>query len=261
MRMHSRILFSGLAFLFIGVLAPSFTFVQADTPTTPTGQVKYCQYSFRQTVELWENTVNTGAIEPSACSCRIDKWPTILVGQPESQNAGVCTTDNDCVIKCRQAHGTDCFTGTSANPPACAGTTPTISGCALTNEGRQSLSPGYLASFRANLNTPRCLVNPLEPPPPTAAGAGGSSATLYNPLGTNLIEQLIGRVIRALTGIVGALALLMFIVGGIMHITAGDSDRVKTAKDLIMNSLFGLVIILFAYTLVSVFLSIFGLNG
>lgn len=52
-------------------------------------------------------------------------------------------------------------------------------------------------------------------------------------------------------GILGALAVIMIIVGGIRYTTSnGDASRIKAAKDTIMYSVVGLVVALLAYAIV-----------
>ncbi len=72
--------------------------------------------------------------------------------------------------------------------------------------------------------------------------------TLPNPLGTTSPEELIGRVIKALLSIVGSLALLMFIYGGILWLTAGgSSEGVKKGQEIIKWSVAGILLIFTAY--------------
>jgi hypothetical protein len=59
------------------------------------------------------------------------------------------------------------------------------------------------------------------------------------------VAEFISRAIRMVIGFVGALALLMFVYGGVMWMTAGDSKRVDTAKEILKNSTIGLVLIFF----------------
>jgi len=95
--------------------------------------------------------------------------------------------------------------------------------------------------------------------PTATTPATGSSSTLYNPLGNiNTFQDLIGRAIQAILGIVGAIALLMFVYGGIMYMTAGGAkERVESGRKILINSAIGLLIIFFSYTLASVFIGIF----
>ncbi|MCC7522996.1 hypothetical protein IT407_04350 [Candidatus Uhrbacteria bacterium] len=79
---------------------------------------------------------------------------------------------------------------------------------------------------------------------------------LYNPLGDITVPEFIARGIRAVVGIIGALALLMMVAGGVIWMTAGDSDRVKMAKSMIVNSVIGLLLIFFSYSIISIFFSI-----
>jgi len=98
--------------------------------------------------------------------------------------------------------------------------------------------------------------------PVTPVGTGSASSapiTLYNPLGANTdIPAFIGRGIRGVLGLIGAVALLMFIYGGVIWMTAGgDSKRVEGAKSIIKNSVIGLLLIFFSYSLIGIFFSFF----
>ncbi len=78
---------------------------------------------------------------------------------------------------------------------------------------------------------------------------------LENPLGTSpeLVDPraIIGNIIRAILGIVGSLALLVFIFGGLTWVTsAGSAEKVKKGKDMMMWAALGLAIIFFSYALV-----------
>lgn len=80
---------------------------------------------------------------------------------------------------------------------------------------------------------------------------------LYNPLGSDIgVAEFISRGIRTVIGFVGALALLMFVYGGVMWMTAGDSKRVDTAKEILKNSTIGLLLIFFSYSIVSIVFSL-----
>lgn len=85
----------------------------------------------------------------------------------------------------------------------------------------------------------------------------GAPVRLYNPLGSDVtVAQFIGRGVRAVVGVVGAVALLMFIYGGIVWMTAGGAeDRVKSAKNILKNSFIGILLIFFSYTIISIFFS------
>lgn len=105
--------------------------------------------------------------------------------------------------------------------------------------------------------TPICATSAAQGTAPRCGN--GSPTTLTNPLGTTSISELIARLVRAITGIAGSMALLMFVVGGVMWMTAEGSDRVGTAQTILKNASIGLVLIFLAYSLVSLFLSVLGL--
>ena len=87
----------------------------------------------------------------------------------------------------------------------------------------------------------------------------GSPMTLTNPLcppenpNCVTLNALIGRFVAAFIGMVGALALLVFVYAGIMYMTAGSSDRVKQARDTMKYAVIGLALIIFAYALTNFF--------
>ncbi len=77
-------------------------------------------------------------------------------------------------------------------------------------------------------------------------------AQLTNPLNTNSIPELIGRIIKAILGLSGAVALLMFVYGGVLYlISAGKPDMVKKGKDTFTHAVIGLAIIFTSYAAVT----------
>ncbi|QQG52976.1 MAG: hypothetical protein HY931_01950 [Candidatus Falkowbacteria bacterium] len=88
----------------------------------------------------------------------------------------------------------------------------------------------------------------------TPSCPSGSGTCLTNPLGTIETPQaLIGKIINTVLGVVGSIALLMFVYGGITWMTSsGSADKVKKGRDTIVWSAIGLAIIFSAYGLVRV---------
>ncbi len=79
----------------------------------------------------------------------------------------------------------------------------------------------------------------------------GGNATLPDPLNHITPEELIGKIINAILGIVGSLALVMFVYGGFMWmLSAGNKERVQRGKDILIWATVGLVVIFSAYALV-----------
>lgn len=80
----------------------------------------------------------------------------------------------------------------------------------------------------------------------------GQGVNLNNPIRVNSPQQLIGQVINAVLGIVGSIALLMFIWGGFLWMTAaGNDEKVQQGKKTLTWSTLGLVVIFSSYALVS----------
>lgn len=84
------------------------------------------------------------------------------------------------------------------------------------------------------------------------APMAAQAQSLTNPLGTVDIPTIVGRLISAILGITGALALLMFVWGGVQWLTSGGApDKVKKGKDTLIWATVGLAVIIMAYALVS----------
>ncbi len=96
----------------------------------------------------------------------------------------------------------------------------------------------------------------------TCSGSGGSEDTVHltNPLdkeqeagkASSITPQiLIGRVINAILGIVGSLALIMFIYGGLTWMTAaGNMEKVEKGRNILLWATIGMVVIFASYSLV-----------
>lgn len=102
--------------------------------------------------------------------------------------------------------------------------------------------------------TPVGAVNALE----DACSQSGSGD---NPICQNSDDNAIDIVailVNTLLFIIGALAVVMIIWGGIAYTTsAGDAGRVKKAKDTIMYAIIGLIVAFLAYAIVNWVLDIF----
>ncbi|MBT5808628.1 hypothetical protein HOI18_05140 [Candidatus Uhrbacteria bacterium] len=80
---------------------------------------------------------------------------------------------------------------------------------------------------------------------------GRAAASLTDPLQGADIVVVISRIIKAILGIVGAIALLMFVWGGLQWVlSAGSPDKIKKGKDTLVWAVIGLTVIIAAYALV-----------
>ena len=87
-----------------------------------------------------------------------------------------------------------------------------------------------------------------------ASGTTGTTGTvtLKNPL-TNIDtpQALIGNILKGALGLVGSLALAMFIYGGLTMMLSSGGEGVKKGKEIIVWATIGLIVIFSAYALVS----------
>lgn len=66
------------------------------------------------------------------------------------------------------------------------------------------------------------------------------------------LPQLIKRIVDIMLFLIGAISVLMVVVGGIRYVTSGgDPQQVKAAKDTVLYAVIGLVIAILAYAIVS----------
>ncbi len=93
---------------------------------------------------------------------------------------------------------------------------------------------------------------------PAGIGDGGEGRTspsdfgFVNPLGTSDLRVVISRIIRAALGVVGAVFLAMFVYGGLLWMTSGDSKRIEQARSTLINAVIGMAIVAFSYSMVSI---------
>ena len=115
----------------------------------------------------------------------------------------------------------------------------------------------FLISFSLLLFVPALNAQVNKDPSDSAPCPPGSGSCLTNPLGSVSTPQaLIGKIINAVLGVVGSLALLMFVYGGLTWMTSsGSQEKVKKGRDIIVWSAIGLAIIFASYGLVRVLLN------
>jgi len=94
----------------------------------------------------------------------------------------------------------------------------------------------------------------------TTGSSNNSSANLQlsNPLGSavNTPTEFIGRILNSLFGVVGSLALVMFIYGGLTWMTSsGNAEKLKKGRDILVWSAIGLFVVFSSYAIVRVILS------
>ena len=103
---------------------------------------------------------------------------------------------------------------------------------------------------------------PTTPPP---SGPSQSGVTLPDPLGMqgnpDAPQILVDKIINATLGIVGSLALVMFIYGGfVWMLAAGNKERVQKGKEILTWATIGLIVIFSAYALIRLVFTGFGVT-
>jgi hypothetical protein len=73
---------------------------------------------------------------------------------------------------------------------------------------------------------------------------------LTSPIVISSISDLATNILKTIIGLVGVIALVMFIYGGILWMTsAGSAEQIKKGKDTLLWAILGLAFIFFSYSL------------
>jgi hypothetical protein len=96
------------------------------------------------------------------------------------------------------------------------------------------------------------------PPVQEAMGAIDNFSNTVGIFSTKIgVQTLVGQLILSVMGIIGSLALVIFIYGGIMWMTAGaDPGKVKKAKGAMLWAALGLVAVFLSYVVVKFIIEI-----
>jgi hypothetical protein len=124
----------------------------------------------------------------------------------------------------------------------------------------------WLCLILAVVASPMALAADITSPPGTGTdivsppGPSDGSVVLPCPLGSKADCQptaVIGNVINIVLGLVGSLALIMFVYGGLIWITsAGNKERITTGRNTLVWAALGLVVIFSSYTVINFILRV-----
>ena len=80
--------------------------------------------------------------------------------------------------------------------------------------------------------------------------------------GADDLKDKIQTIVNVMLFILGAIAVIMIIIGGIRYTTSnGDAQQTKAAKDTILYAVVGLIVAILAYAIVTFIVSSFSGNG
>ena len=155
----------------------------------------------------------------------------------------------------------------NVNTPKCCGTCTThdlkSAGAARCLDSCNNSYPEHDAGGDINCKGKKCCYMPESGTPQTpSAGPSNnekpveSSLPHFSSLITATPTATIGNVIRTLLGLAGSLTIIMMTYAGILWMTAGGKEkRVTQAKNIIVWTVIGLVLIFTSYTVVNFILT------
>jgi hypothetical protein len=82
--------------------------------------------------------------------------------------------------------------------------------------------------------------------------SGGGSASIDNPIGASTFGELLGKIVTAVGAVIAGIGTIMFMVSGIMFfLSAGNPQRMQTAKTTLVYAIVGMVVGLSADAIVA----------
>jgi len=91
--------------------------------------------------------------------------------------------------------------------------------------------------------------------------SGGKDGKCSTPGSTRTVPNTIRRIITILIFIVGAVAVLMIVIGGMRYVLSGGDDKaITSAKNTILYSIIGVIVAVSAYAIVSFVLDNLGIK-
>ncbi len=122
--------------------------------------------------------------------------------------------------------------------------------------GGSIVTPGNCAPCTEKPSIEKCLEDVARETSPSASFT--QYADELNKLKVDNVEDLIGIIIRGVMGVIGTVALVMMLYGGITWMTArGNSERTQKARETILWAGLGVVLIFASYALVDFVFEIF----
>ncbi len=178
------------------------------------------------------------------------------IGQAQSaQSSGgqVSGTPGICVFRCAGQTNWQAAQMNQCNPQGCQSRCNLICGgtaCTAESAMCQPLPGVGSPSFPQTTTGPQGGSAPSDQTQARQAQSLGFG--LRDPLGGVSIQRLIAGLIRFVIGMIGALFLGLFVWSGVQWMTAGgEADKVSEAKQTMVNATIGMIIVIGAWTLVS----------
>lgn len=223
----------------------------------------------------------TGAESVSSFGARCDVRPESQCTTVGASGVGACKR---CVCRFNRQHPTaSCHGKTTLGgmygtlSSGYQGTFSPLTADSYCSSLCENLGPGYDFAFVAQGADDYCYYSATDGcAKPLDAGSGacresaaeqaalsaqltkGTALSLPLPLSDISVPKAFGRIISGILGIVGSVALLMFVYGGIRWMTAaGNPEAIKQAKQTIVYAVLGLVAIFGAYLIIGFLISNF----
>lgn len=200
-----------------------------------------CEYSAEvgEACEVKEDCVS-GVCENSVC---VEAPPA----PKTSSGAGTfcacpAATGSDCEKVCQ---GSGIATGQTGQGCCCKKTNGDFQDCARVANQAECDAKCKATGATADLGTAISAID-------TFLGQKIEGQTLGSEMISGSVSEIVGDALKVFLGIVGSLALVIFIFGGIMWMTSGGNpEKIKKAQGTLVWSILGMMVIFLSYVIVS----------
>jgi len=245
------ILFGSLLLLFgLGLGQANFAAAACNPPSIPTpsnpADITYAGCTAGQCGSLGycgcDVTSTKGYLcmdEAAGTDCKPSLCPGVATNKCCKPKAGSGATCSNCKAKTSDCTGT--LVADPANNAACTDTTKPVCCKVKTTPGTGGTQP---------------------PAGPTTTGGASYDLSALSPVGNIDVPTLIGLIIKGALGIVGSIALLMFVYGGfLLLVSQGDSAKIQKGKATMVWAAAGLAVIFGSYIFVSYIIAGLSVGG
>ncbi len=206
-------------------------------------------------------------------ACGVGSLSNCCDGMPLASTDPRCTSGNIVSEKCcvhgdgdcgeyAQGHGTCSGTvkdGACADYPNDCNGFGTPTGCCVDSSGASPVCESPKADGTCNLGTRKDGACSTYCPTSGPTGASATSIAFINPITSNSISDVLGKVMTALSGLVITLAIIFIVLGGILYMmSAGDPGMITRAKACWLSSVIGLAIVVAAPTFLKEVINVLG---
>ncbi len=241
-------------------------FYTCDPNSTVQDWVPYDSVSNSTSINALNGTIKF-LTYPESCGAQagtnyLPPWGYGNTSQPLQQVNAMCNQSSEKYCACN-SDNTACKVSYYTSEEACSadvpkeiavagGNTVQVTQCVVLDEsGGSKTNCNSGVSTEAETSTPSTTEKKTEQDTTEPISALTPMLKALDPLGTSSLQVIFGRLIQIGLGVLGSVALVIFVYGGLLWMTAmGNADRSQKAFSTLLWGTLGIIVILAGYAIV-----------